>query len=72
MATTEVPHAVPADAGVVSNQPEVLGAALARLGHEPDEARAMGQAARRSALARYGLGRFLDDWDHRLLAGVAG
>ena len=71
VATTEVPHAVPPDAGVVSNRPEVLGAALARLVHEPDEARAMGEAARRSALARYGLGRFLDDWD-RLLAGVAG
>jgi hypothetical protein len=31
----------------------------------------LGKAAREAALARYGLGRFLDDWD-RLLGEVAG
>jgi hypothetical protein len=30
----------------------------------------MGRCARRAALARYGLARFLDDWDD-LLADVA-
>jgi hypothetical protein len=30
----------------------------------------MGKAGREVALARYGLGRFLDDWD-RLLAKIA-
>ena len=68
--TTEVPDAVPPDAGVVSTRPEILGAALARLVHDPEESRAMGLAARRAARARYGLERFLADWD-RLLAGVA-
>jgi hypothetical protein len=36
---------------------------------DPDEARAMGDAARATALSRYGLRRFLDDWD-RLLEAV--
>jgi hypothetical protein len=34
---------------------------------DPEQARAMGKAARAAALARYGLDRFLADWD-RLLA----
>jgi hypothetical protein len=36
---------------------------------DPDASREAGIAARRSALARYGLGRFLADWD-RLLEEV--
>ena len=70
LATTEVPEAVPAEAGVVSNRLDVLTRALRELGEEPERARAMGRAARRAALARYGLGRFLADWD-RLLAELA-
>jgi hypothetical protein len=31
--------------------------------HEPEEARERGRAARRFALERFGLHRFLDDWD---------
>jgi hypothetical protein len=38
--------------------------------HDPSEAQAVGAAARESALARYGLGRFLADWDARLAAWV--
>ena len=63
LATTEVPDAVPRDAGVVSNRLEVLAAAVRRLLADPDEARALGSAARQAALARYGLDRFLTDWD---------
>jgi hypothetical protein len=66
LATTEVAEAVPPDAGVVSNDPEVLAGALRRLVADPDEARAMGRAARATALARYGLGRFLAHWDDLL------
>jgi hypothetical protein len=47
----------------------VLEAALRRLADDPETARLMGKAAREAALARHGLGRFLDDWD-RLLAEV--
>ena len=36
---------------------------------DPDEAAEAGRVARTAALARYGLGRFVDDWD-RLLKEV--
>jgi hypothetical protein len=70
LATTEVPEAVPADAGVVSNRVDVLRRALRELAEDPERARAVGLAARRAALSRYGLDRFLADWD-RLLAELA-
>jgi glycosyltransferase involved in cell wall biosynthesis len=66
LATTEVAEAVPREAGVVSNQLPAIGAALRRLTADAQEARAMGQAARAAALARYGLDRFLADWDDLL------
>jgi len=71
LGTTEVPEAVSGAAGVVSNDLDVLAAALRRLVHDPDEARERGIAARDAALARYGLDRFLADWDE-LLEEVAG
>lgn len=63
LATTEVPEAVPPDAGYVSNRLDVLGDGLRRLARDPVRAREMGEAGRRHALARFGLGRFLEDWD---------
>lgn len=63
LATTEVPDAVPAEAGVVSNDPAVLAGALRRLVDDPELARVMGKAARAAALERFGLARFLADWD---------
>ena len=62
LATTEVVEAVPAEAGVVSNRLDVLEAAAERLLLDPQQARAMGSAARRVARERYGLERFLADW----------
>ena len=62
LATLEVPDAVPAEAGVVSNHPDVLAAALRRFVDDPEEARMTGKAARAAALERYGLERFLSDW----------
>jgi glycosyltransferase involved in cell wall biosynthesis len=70
LATTEVPEAVPAAAGFVSNQVERLQAAAALLCAEPELACEMGRAARAAALDRYGLSRFLSSWD-TLLAEVA-
>jgi len=67
LATTEVTEAVPAGAGVVSNRLEVVRSALRRFVGEPDEARATGLSARAAALERYGLGRFLRDWDDLLV-----
>jgi glycosyltransferase involved in cell wall biosynthesis len=63
LATTEVPEAVPAEAGVVSTNVDVLAEGLGRLVGDPDEARARGLAAREAALERCSLGRFLADWD---------
>jgi glycosyltransferase involved in cell wall biosynthesis len=71
LATTEVGDAVPAEAGVVGTDVERLAAALRRLVADPDEARERGRAAREAALARYGLRRFLTDWN-RVIEDVAG
>jgi glycosyltransferase involved in cell wall biosynthesis len=69
LATTEVPEAVPPAAGYVSNSLETLHGGLRRLAADPALAREMGRAARAHALRRYGLPRFLDDWQ-RLLEEV--
>ncbi|KGH45814.1 glycosyl transferase [Modestobacter caceresii] len=63
LATTEAVEAVPAEAGVLSTRPERLAEAVRHFVAEPDAARLAGKAARAAALERYGLGRFLADWD---------
>jgi glycosyltransferase involved in cell wall biosynthesis len=69
LATTEVSEAVPPGAGVVSNRIDVLTEAVRDFLADPAHARAVGEAARAAALARYGVSRFLDDWE-RLLKEV--
>jgi glycosyltransferase involved in cell wall biosynthesis len=69
LATTEVVEAVPPEAGVLSTRVDVLAEAARELVADPERARVMGKAGRAAALARYGLRRFLDDWD-RLLEEV--
>ena len=71
LGTTEAWEAVPPGAGVVSTRLDVLEAALRCLLADPEGAREMGARAREAALARYGLARFLADWD-ALLASVVG
>jgi hypothetical protein len=66
LATTEAPDAVPAGAGVVSTRVDALAAAVRDYVAEPDRARESGLAARAGALERYGLRRFLADWDDLL------
>lgn len=68
-ATTAAPDAVPARAGVLSADPAELSATARRWLHDPEEARDYGLAAREHALVRYGLNRYLSDWD-RLLKEV--
>jgi glycosyltransferase involved in cell wall biosynthesis len=63
LATTEVPDAVPPRAGVVSTRIDVVARAARTFLHDPAAARAAGDAARRHALDRFGLDRFLADWD---------
>ena len=71
LATTEASRAVPAAAGIVSADVDELAATLRQLVDDPERAREAGVAARAAALQRYGLKRFLDDWD-ALLERVAG
>lgn len=68
LGTTEAFEAVPQAAGAVSTRLDVLEATLARLVADPDEARERGLAARAAAVSRYGLDRFLADWDEVLAA----
>jgi hypothetical protein len=72
LATTEVAAAVPPEAGLVSNDLAELDRAIRRFLSEPEEATLAGKSARASALARYGLDRFLSDWDRVLHQAVAG
>jgi hypothetical protein len=67
LATTEVVEAVPPEAGVLSTRPERLWTAVRTFLHDEDAARLAGKAARAAALERYGLARFLADWDALLL-----
>ncbi|MBI2708857.1 MAG: glycosyltransferase [Actinobacteria bacterium] len=66
LATTEVPMAVPPGAGVVTNDLAEAAAAVRTFVDDPEAAALAGKQARRAALGRYGLGRFLDDWDRLL------
>jgi hypothetical protein len=70
LATTEVVEAVPPEAGVVSTRVEALTDGIRRLVDHPEEAHQSGRAGRAAVLARYGLDRFLAEWDE-LLAEVA-
>jgi hypothetical protein len=63
VAATEAVEAVPREAGVFSTRPERLWEAVRHFLAEPDAARLAGKAARAAALERYGLARFLADWD---------
>jgi glycosyltransferase involved in cell wall biosynthesis len=66
LATTEAVVAVPPDAGVLDTRVDTLVEAAHWLLDEPEQARRLGARARQVALARYGLDRFLADWDRFL------
>ena len=61
--TTEASRAVPPGAGALSTDVEVLTATAARLLTDRDEAAARGRVGREAALQRYGIERFVRDWD---------
>jgi hypothetical protein len=71
LATTEAVAAVPAGAGVLSTRPEVLAQAARTYLHDLEAAAADGARARRAAIERYGLSRFLGDWERLLQEVVA-
>ncbi|MFD7631134.1 glycosyltransferase [Streptomyces sp. NPDC059851] len=63
LATTESVEAVPPGTGTLSTRPEVLADAARRYLADPQAAAEDGARARQAALERYGLKRFLDDWE---------
>jgi glycosyltransferase involved in cell wall biosynthesis len=69
LGTTEAYEAVPPAAGVVSTDVTRLVRAAAGYLADPCMAVEVGRRARDAALGRYGLARFLSDWD-RLLEEV--
>ncbi|HYN93611.1 MAG TPA: glycosyltransferase [Pilimelia sp.] len=66
LATTEAVAAVPPAAGVLATRIDTLVDAAQWLIDEPDSAVRLGERARSVALTRYGLDRFLADWDRLL------
>jgi glycosyltransferase involved in cell wall biosynthesis len=66
LATTEAPDALAPAAGLVSTDVERLCGDIRRLMDDPAEAMERGRRARRAALERYSLSRFLSDWDEVL------
>ncbi|MER7008772.1 glycosyltransferase [Dactylosporangium sp. NPDC000555] len=66
LATTEAVEAVPRAAGVLSTRVDTLVDAALWLLESPEEARRLGAAGRSAAVRRYGLDRFLADWDSLL------
>jgi glycosyltransferase involved in cell wall biosynthesis len=71
LGTTEAAEAVPPGAGVVSTRVETLTEAARWLVSDLDAAREMGRRARAAALHRYGLHRFLSEWEYVLKEVVA-
>lgn len=64
LATTEVPTVIENGVhGFVSNNPDELRKHMQFLLDNPDEARRMGDNARQLAQERFGLQRFVDDWN---------
>jgi glycosyltransferase involved in cell wall biosynthesis len=63
LASTEAVAAVPPEAGEISTDVQRLVRRLRDFVAEPELARSCGLAARAAALERYGLKRFLADWD---------
>ncbi|WP_018639939.1 glycosyltransferase [Parafrankia elaeagni] len=66
LASTEAVAAVPPGAGVLSTDPAALVDAAQAYIEDPELAADHGRRAREAVLTRYGLGRFLGNWDELL------
>jgi glycosyltransferase involved in cell wall biosynthesis len=66
LATTEVPEAVRCGTGIISTNVRALIDSLEQLLANPDRCTELGRNARAYARERYGLERFLTDWDRLL------
>ncbi|MEU7633060.1 glycosyltransferase [Nocardia sp. NPDC049220] len=66
LGTTEASASIPAEAGVVSTEPEILTEAIRLFLHEPMFAQLTGKAARHWAQANFGIEEFVANWDRLL------
>jgi glycosyltransferase involved in cell wall biosynthesis len=66
LAATAAPFAVPASAGLVTSDVDVLLATARRWMADHEEAAEHGRAARRAVLRNHGIDRFLGEWDSQL------
>lgn len=71
LATTEAAEVIPRDAGVISNRPETLIAGIEEYIKDPALAREAGNAGRRFAIQRFGIERFVNDWNQILMEVAA-
>jgi glycosyltransferase involved in cell wall biosynthesis len=72
LATTELVTVIRnGENGHVATNVDALVDTMRWLLRDPHEARRLGQGARRTALERFSIARFVDDWD-RTLREVAG
>jgi glycosyltransferase involved in cell wall biosynthesis len=72
LATTDAARAVPPEAGVLSTRVDDLVDAVRWFIDDPGAARQAGARARQAALRRFGLNRFLDDWNRLLKEELCG
>jgi hypothetical protein len=72
LAATEATRAVPPGAGIVTTSMDDLERGVRALLADPDMATEVGRLARSAAVERYGLARFLADWDEVLAETVGG
>ena len=72
LATTELASVVRnGESGCIDTRPQVLADAMRRWLADPDEARHLGEGARRVAMQRFHIDRFVEDW-RRVIAQVCG
>jgi glycosyltransferase involved in cell wall biosynthesis len=72
LATTEMVTAIQNGvSGCVETSVDRLVAVMRALIRDPALARRWGEGARRAALARFGMARFIDDWNQALTDAVA-
>jgi hypothetical protein len=72
LATTEVPRAIDDGCGVISTSVADLVDASVALMRDQNRCTELGRAARERAKSRYGVRRFLNDWDHVLAEVTTG
>ncbi|MGQ5265288.1 glycosyltransferase, partial [Micromonospora sp. ZYX-F-536] len=72
LATTEAVTAVPPDAGVLATRVETLTESARRLIEDRDAAYRLGARAREVSRERFGLDRFLADWDRLMKEETCG